>query len=176
MGSGCGRRRAGCFPENDDREPGAHPVAVLSGDYWRRRFGRDPSVVGRSVRIGDQLFEIAGVVDGPFTGTEPGTVTDIFLPAMMHPGASRDDWTWHRTFALIPPGAARERIRAKLDATSRAFERERARGSEECRQRRSKESWRRRLSWSRPPRAHRNCRRTIEKRWLRWESWWAWCC
>jgi predicted permease len=116
------------FSENDDREPGAHPVAVLSGDYWVRRFGRDPKVVGKNVRIGEQLFQIVGVVDGPFTGTEPGSVADIFLPTMMHPGAARDDWTWHRTFALIPPGAAMESIRAKLDATSRAFERERARG------------------------------------------------
>ena len=32
---------------------------------------------------------------GPFTGTEPGTVIDIFVPTMMHPGATRDDWNWH---------------------------------------------------------------------------------
>ncbi len=37
---------------NDDLKPGAHPVAVLSYDYWTRRFARDPSVIGRTVRIG----------------------------------------------------------------------------------------------------------------------------
>lgn len=32
---------------NDDRIPGGHPVAVLSHDYWTRRFGRDPKVLGK---------------------------------------------------------------------------------------------------------------------------------
>jgi len=37
--------------ENDDLEPGAHPVAVLSYDYWNRRFGQDPKVIGRRLRL-----------------------------------------------------------------------------------------------------------------------------
>src|ERR1039457_3143911 len=88
-------------PENDDLEPGAHPYAVLSYDYWTRRFGQDPKVIGRTFRMDDRLYEIVGVGPAPFTGTETGTVTDIFLPAMMHPGAVRDDQTWHRTLALL---------------------------------------------------------------------------
>ena len=32
------------FTDNDDREPGAHPYAVISYDYWTRRFARDPKV------------------------------------------------------------------------------------------------------------------------------------
>jgi len=116
------------FTENDDLKPGAHPYAVLSHDYWRRRFAQDPKVVGRPLRIGDSLFEIVGVVAEPFTGTEPGTVTDIFLPAMMHSGAVRNDQTWHRILARLKPGAAVEPIRARLDAISRAFERERVKG------------------------------------------------
>jgi len=35
-----------------------------------------------------RLYEIVGVGPASFTGTETGTVTDIFLPAMMHPGLS----------------------------------------------------------------------------------------
>lgn len=125
--------------ENDDREPGAHPYAVLSYDCWTRRFGRDPKVIGRTFRMGgtanlarpgsaNGLFQVVGVVDAPFTGTEPGTMTDIFVPTMMHPGAVHDDWTWHRTLALLKPGVALEPVRAKLNATSRAFEEERAKG------------------------------------------------
>jgi len=116
------------FTENDDRKPGAHPYAVLSYDYWSRRFARDPKIVGRSLRLGDRLYEIIGVGPEVFTGTETGIVTDIFLPTMMHPGATHDDWTWHRTLALVKPGFAIEPIRAKLDASSRAFEAERAKG------------------------------------------------
>ena len=40
--------------EKDDLKPGAHPYAVLSYDYWTRRFGRDPKVVGRTFRMGRQ--------------------------------------------------------------------------------------------------------------------------
>ena len=41
------------FTENDDLKPGAHPYAVLSYDYWTRRFGQDPKVIGRTFRMGD---------------------------------------------------------------------------------------------------------------------------
>jgi len=120
------------FTERDDRVPGAHPYAVLSYDYWVRRFGRDPNVIGRSFRIRDQLFDVVGVGPKSFTGTEPGTVTEIFLPTMMHESVTRKDSTWHRTLAMVSPGvtpgAGLEPLRAKMDAVSRAFEGERAKG------------------------------------------------
>jgi predicted permease len=114
--------------ENDDLKPRAHPYAVLSYDYWTRRFGRDPSVVGRTFRMGDDLYEIVGVGPQPFTGTETGTVTDVFVPTMMHPVVVHDDWTWHRILVRLKPSVDREPLRAKLAATSRAFEEERAKG------------------------------------------------
>jgi predicted permease len=116
------------FTENDDLKPGAHPYAVLSYDYWQRRFAQDPKAVGRTFQLGESLFQIVGVGPAPFTGTEPGTVTDIFLPTMMHPGVTRDDWTWMRTLARVRPGIALEPLRAKLDAVSYAFEKERSKG------------------------------------------------
>jgi predicted permease len=120
--------------ENDDLKPGGHPYAVLSHDYWTHRFGQDPGVIGRTFRLGNTIYEIAGVAEAPFTGTEPGTIVDIFVPIMMHPGVTRKDWTWHRTLFMPKPGAlendraALESIRQKLQATSRAFEEERAKG------------------------------------------------
>ena len=114
------------FTESDDLKPGAHPYAVLSYDYWTSRFGGDPKVIGRTFRIGNDLYEIVGVGPERFTGTEPGTVIDIFLPTMMHPGVQHSDWTWMRTLARVKPGVAMEPLRAKLDATSRAFEEERS--------------------------------------------------
>jgi predicted permease len=47
---------------------------------------------------------------------------------MMQIGVLRDDWTWLRTLARLKPGVAMEPVRAKLHATSRAFEEERAKG------------------------------------------------
>jgi len=114
--------------EDDDRTPHAHPDAVLSYDYWEHRFGGDRKVIGRTFRMGNDLYEIVGVGPERFTGTEPGTMIDVFLPTMMHPGVTRPDWTWMRTLARVKPGVAFEPLRAKLDATSRAFEQDRAKG------------------------------------------------
>src|SRR5947207_8224550 len=60
---------------DDDREPGAHPYAVLSYDYWSRRFGQDRRAVGRTFHMGNTTYQIVGVAAPPFTGTETGTAT-----------------------------------------------------------------------------------------------------
>jgi predicted permease len=112
--------------EDDDRTPRAHPYAVLSYDYWKSRFGGDPKVVGRTFRMGNDLYEIVGVAPERFTGTEPGTMIDVFLPTMMHPAVTHRDETWMRTLARVRPGVALEPLRARLDTTSRAFETDRA--------------------------------------------------
>ncbi|HEY3742645.1 MAG TPA: ABC transporter permease [Bryobacteraceae bacterium] len=113
------------FNEDDDREPGAHPYAVLSNDYWTRRFGRDAGVIGRPFHMGDRVYEIIGVANAPFTGTEPGSFTDIFLPTMMHPWVTRTDSTWHSIIARVKPGVEVEPLRAQLNAISHTFEEER---------------------------------------------------
>ncbi len=114
--------------ENDDLKPMANPVAVISYDYWTRRFGRDPKVLGRTFRMGNDIFEIVGVGPEGFTGTETGTVFDIFVPTMMNDLVSRVDSTWIRTLVLVKPGVAIEPLRQKLAAISKAFETERAKG------------------------------------------------
>jgi predicted permease len=114
------------FTESDDVKPGGHPYAVLSYDYWGRRFGKDPRVIGRTFRMDKNLYQIVGVGPESFTGTEPGTMTDIFIPTMMHPGAVHRDWTWTRTLARVRPGVDLEPLAAELGAVSRAFEEDRA--------------------------------------------------
>jgi putative ABC transport system permease protein len=116
--------------ENDDLAPGAHPVAVLSYDYWTQRFGQDRKVVGRTFRMDDRIYEIVGVAQAPFTGTETGTLTDIFLPmAMKNPAtlASSNNF-WLRTLVQLKPGVAAEPVRERLRATFRAIQVERAKG------------------------------------------------
>jgi len=116
--------------DSDDLAPGANPVAVLSYDYWSRRFGRDPRAVGRTLRMGDDLYQIVGVAEEPFTGTETGTMTDIFLPmAMKNPRtlASSNNF-WLRTLVQLKAGAAAKPVRDQLRATFRAIQEERARG------------------------------------------------
>jgi predicted permease len=110
----------------DDGGPGSGPYAVLSWDYWNHRFGRDPHVLGRSLHIGDQIFEIIGVGPRDFTGTEKGTVTDIFLPVSMNSLASQNSVDWQRTFLMLKPGVNEattlEPLRLHLSAVSHAFE------------------------------------------------------
>ena len=114
--------------ESDDTTLGAHPVAVISDDYWARRFGRDPKVVGRTFRMGTHLYQIVGVIDGRFSGTEPGTMTAMFVPTMMNPKVLRNNAFWFRTLLRLSPGASAEAVRQQLAATSRASEEERMRG------------------------------------------------
>ena len=106
---------------NDDIEPGAHPVAVLSHDYWTRRFGQDPKAIGRTFRIGARVYDIVGVAGERFTGVEPGTVIDIFMPAMMHWGITEPRWALFRTFVSVRQGVAIEPVRDRLRATLLAF-------------------------------------------------------
>ena len=116
--------------DEDDGAPGAHPVAVLSYDYWSRRFARDPRAVGRTVRIGETLFQIVGVAGEGFTGTETGTVTDLFLPMAErnpHSLASPSNF-WLRTLVQLKPGAAPEAVRERLRAVFHAIQIERAKG------------------------------------------------
>jgi predicted permease len=111
------------FTEDDDRIPGAHPYAVLSHDYWKRRFSGDPAVIGRTFRTGNELYRVVGVADGPFAGTEPGMVTDIFVPTMMMKNNAivRSDYRWFRTYVALRAGGSISIVREKLGAAYRAF-------------------------------------------------------
>ena len=108
--------------ENDDGEPGAHPVVVLSHDYWMRRFGGDPKVVGSTFRMDTSLYEIVGVAEEGFTGTETGTMTDLFVPmAMKNPRtlASNNNF-WLRTLVMLKPGQDSTVVYQRLNAAYRA--------------------------------------------------------
>src|SRR5580698_7246062 len=114
--------------EADDLKPGANPYAVISYDYWTRRFGRDPEVIGRSFRVGDTGYRIVGVAEKGFTGTETGTATSIFVPMMMkNPGTLlSSNHFWMRAFVQLKPGVDVEPVQEKLRAVFRGIQEERA--------------------------------------------------
>ena len=111
---------------NDDTTPGAHPVAVISHDYWTRRFTNDPNVLTKTFRIGNTIYPDRRRLPSPIHRHRTRHHDRHFLPTMMHPAAVRKDSTWHRTFAIVQPGVAIEPLRAKLDSITRAFETERS--------------------------------------------------
>jgi putative ABC transport system permease protein len=115
---------------NDDLTPGAHPYAVVSYEYWTRRFGRKPDAVGRTFRFGNEVYEIVGVAEERFTGTETGWATDVFVPmAMKNPRtlASLNNF-WLRTLLVLKPGVAPGPVQERLRATFRAIQEERVKG------------------------------------------------
>jgi predicted permease len=112
--------------QRDDLKPGAHPVAILSHDYWSRRFARDPAVIGRTFRMtnnltGPRICQMVGVLEAGFAGTEPGKAVDVFLPAMMHWGIRFPQWAVFRGFVHVRSDAAVSLMRDHLRATLRAL-------------------------------------------------------
>ena len=67
------------FSPQDDR-PGASPVAVISHDLWRSRFGAAAEVVGTPVRINGLSFVIIGIGPEDFPGLDLGPPTDVWIP------------------------------------------------------------------------------------------------
>jgi putative ABC transport system permease protein len=111
---------------DDDRVPGGHPVVVVSHDFWSRRFARDPAIVGSTIRLGSRPYEIVGVAPKGFTGTEPGMITDLFVPAVMNAQAlDSPGWAWFRIWVRPRPGVAPEEVREVLQASYTADVRQR---------------------------------------------------
>jgi putative ABC transport system permease protein len=72
------------FTAEEDRVPGRSPVAILSHDLWRTRFGADEKILGTDVRINGTSFSVIGVAPRGFHGIIRGvTPTDVWIPTAM---------------------------------------------------------------------------------------------
>ena len=87
------RAAAGRLLVPDDERAGRVAI-VLSASAWRQRFASDPQVVGRSIRLNDASFTIAGVAADDFIGTgNPPRVPDFWAPLTLQPQlAPQSDW------------------------------------------------------------------------------------
>src|SRR5262249_722600 len=104
----------------DDLSPGAHPVVVLSHDYWERAFGGDPAAGGRTMRLSGREYTIVGVAPASYTGIVNGIAPAVFVPVQMinqlQPDV-RDQLTQrgnHSAFlkARLAPGATMVQVKA----------------------------------------------------------------
>ena len=109
----------------DDLQPPGAAVAVISDAFWTRRFGRDPAVVGRQVRLRGTAFAIVGVARRGFAGETPGESVDVWMPLSAQPNAPKWLWTGHSTTWLrvlarrrpgVRPGAGARRAGAGVRA------------------------------------------------------------
>jgi len=67
-----------------DENPSADPAVVLSYGFWQRRFGSDPSVVGKVIRLNKKPVTVAGVALFDFTGLQPDNI-DLWAPIHRQP-------------------------------------------------------------------------------------------
>lgn len=129
----------------DDR-PGAPPVAVISYGYWERRFGSDPSAVGKTVTLNGVPFTLVGVTPPEFFGVQPGNSPEIWVPLRKKPVLTqsqdasggikprgqgpevmqqaqsdftrRDSW-WVRIMGRLKPGVSDAQAHAELETLFR---------------------------------------------------------
>jgi predicted permease len=71
------------FHQSDDQHPGASPYAVLSYGTWQSRFGSDPAIVGKTIRINRLPYRVLGVAPHDFHGTEFFYWPEVWVPMMM---------------------------------------------------------------------------------------------
>ena len=103
------------FVEADCSAPGASPVAVLSDDLWRTRFGADPLVVGKSISLNRAKFVVIGVAAPGFRGLDPWP-SAFWAPVTMQKALEPDadlllnDYTgWLAVLGRMRPGVFLER-------------------------------------------------------------------
>ena len=75
----------------DDVAPGGHPVVMLNYGYWQRRFGRDPNVIGRDLRVNGRAYTMVGVAPADYPGSGRWVETALYVPASMADELSGSD-------------------------------------------------------------------------------------
>ena len=103
------------FTPDDDTTVGAHPVAVLSHEYWRTRFQMTPAILNETLIINGQALTVVGVAPAGFDGTTLGSRPVVYVPLTMR-GTMQPGFTgfenrrsyWAYLFARLKPGVSIE--------------------------------------------------------------------
>ncbi|HVN09781.1 MAG TPA: ABC transporter permease [Patescibacteria group bacterium] len=119
------------FSPEMDRSPGGAPYAVISYAYWNQRFGLDPQILGRTIRVRQTTLEIIGVTPPGFFGETVGDAPDVWLPITMqdtiYPGIDRltptlaitNQYIWLQVLARLKPGVSLSQANASINVTFR---------------------------------------------------------
>ncbi|HXJ94304.1 MAG TPA: ABC transporter permease [Terriglobia bacterium] len=121
------------FHPADDLRPRESPYAVLSYNAWRGRFGGDPAIVGKTVRINRLPYTVLGVAPPDFHGTELWYWPELWVPMMMEPQIenytgtgwldNRSTWdTW--VLGRLKPGVSGAKALANLNTIAAELARE----------------------------------------------------
>lgn len=120
------------FAQSDAAGAGQDPYAVISYNYWRRRFGENPLVLGTTIRIHNAALVIIGVAAPGFRGETVGQDPDIWLPLLMQPlivpgwdglhdfmDRSHDKLMWLHAFGRRIPGVTIADVQAEMNVLFR---------------------------------------------------------
>jgi len=107
------------FTNEEDRTANGAPLAVLSYDYWKGRFGGDPSIVGREILVNDRKLTVVGISEAGFMGTERLFPTQVFVPVVMAPQIAKrplEDrrFRWVQVFGRLKTGVTLPQAKASL--------------------------------------------------------------
>lgn len=107
--------------ETDDRETTIEPGAVISFEYWKRRFGQDPGVLGRKLTVNEIPLTIVGVAPPGFFGAIIGNKPDLWqgLKTTQDLSLKRKTSWWMRVLGRVRPGVSREQAQAEADTIYR---------------------------------------------------------
>lgn len=112
--------------EAGEEGPGAAPVAILSDGLWRRRFGGDPGIVGRSIRLDGQSVTVVGVAPSGFRvwlSPDASVPVDPQLIAPFPFDLRSDRFQYYlRTVGRLRPGASPEAAAEQVAAIGRRLE------------------------------------------------------
>jgi putative ABC transport system permease protein len=110
------------FIPSDDLVQDANPVAVLSFNYWQRRFGLDPRIVNQTISINGHPFTVVGIAAPGFHSAVQGDSPAIFVPmTMKHEIARGKDSLeerrsqWLNIIGRLKPGMDRQQAQAGID-------------------------------------------------------------
>jgi putative ABC transport system permease protein len=110
------------FADEEDRTPGARPVALLGYNLWQRRFGGDPNVVGQTISLNKVPLTIVGVLPDSFKG-QAGT-TEVWVPVMMAPQLifprrlEQKFAYWTQVIARLKPDVSLQQAQSEMGAVT----------------------------------------------------------
>jgi putative ABC transport system permease protein len=107
------------FSEADEAS-GAPPVVILTYGLWERRYGKDPAVVGRVVRMNGVPTTIIGVMPRDFAFPNNA---DLWVPLVPTPDSEKRELRNLIVFGRLREGATLLTARAEMDTISRNLER-----------------------------------------------------
>ena len=117
---GVGALRGRTFAAEDSAKGSASPLALISENYWQKRFGGDPGVLGKTVYLNGIAFTIVGITPHNFVGTSV-EAPDFWLPLSVEPLIHPDSNWLHnretlccRILARLAPGVSIDQAQTEM--------------------------------------------------------------